>query len=209
MTDLWIATGNAKKRAELERLVDSFGVRVLSPAALDSRSNEYVPIEDQPTFAGNAEKKAAALARLCDAHTLADDSGLCVDALDGRPGVHSARYGGPGLDDAGRVRALLEELAAVPPERRTARFVCSLCVCDGDGTVLTRIEESCEGTLLTEPSGAGGFGYDPIFVPLEFDGDPARTFARLDAEQKDRLSHRGKALRKLASVLPTILPKDR
>ncbi|MCA8953321.1 MAG: non-canonical purine NTP pyrophosphatase, partial [Planctomycetes bacterium] len=137
-----------------------------------------------------------------------DDSGLCVDALDGRPGVLSARYGGPGLDDRGRVAALLAELRDVPAARRTARFVCSLCVVNGDGEALGAIEEHCEGTLLAAPSGDGGFGYDPIFVPLEFAGDPAHTFAQLDAATKDRLSHRGKALRRLAEVLPALLSKS-
>lgn len=205
MTELWIASENAKKRAELARLLVPFGVTVKTPRDLGTRSGEYNPVEDQPDFAGNARKKAAALSRLCGERTIADDSGLCVDALGGRPGVRSARYGGPELDDRGRVQLLLRELADVPAGQRTARFVCSLCVCDGGGDVVATIEEHCEGTILTEPSGDGGFGYDPIFVPVEYRGDPARAFARLPPAEKDRLSHRGKALRQLARVLPALL----
>ena len=122
---LWIASNNSDKRAEIERLLPAGTVRVRTPAELAA---SFAPVEDQPDFAGNARVKASLLARLAGGLALGDDSGLCTDALDGRPGVLSARYGGPGLDDRGRVRRLLGELAAVPAPRRTARFVCSLCV---------------------------------------------------------------------------------
>lgn len=202
MTVLWVGTNNKKKRAELER--------ILAPLQLELRTPEQLPmpfdpVEDQPDFAGNARVKAATLARLAHGFALADDSGLCVDALGGRPGVLSARYGGPGLDDRGRLLRLLAELRDVPATQRTAHFTCSLCLCGPDGRVLAAIEERCEGTLLTAPAGSGGFGYDPIFVPREFAGDPAKTFAALDAATKDRLSHRGKALRALAGKLPELL----
>jgi XTP/dITP diphosphohydrolase len=199
---LWIGSNNAKKLGELTRILAPLGLVLRTPAELGA---VYAPVEDQPDFAGNARVKAAELARLAGGIALADDSGLCVDALDGRPGVHSARYGGPGLDDRGRLLRLLDELRDVPPDRRGAHFTCSLCVCGPDGTVLAAIEERCEGTLLAAPTGSGGFGYDPIFVPREFAGDPARTFATLDAATKDRLSHRGKALRALAARLPALL----
>lgn len=202
MLDLWIATNNPKKRAELERLLTDLPVRLHLPNELGV---PFEPIEDQPDFAGNARKKAELLARLAGNLALGDDSGLCVDALGGRPGVHSARYGGPGLDDAGRTAHLLRELADVPTARRTARFVCSLCLCDPDGGVLVAVEASCAGHLRTAPSGGGGFGYDPIFVPAEFAGDPTATFATLSAADKDRLSHRGKALRQLADGLRAVL----
>jgi len=204
MTQLWIGSNNRKKRAELQRLLEPLGVELRTPEQL---GQPFDPIEDQPDFAGNARKKATELARLAGAIALADDSGLCVDALDGRPGVLSARYGGEGLDDRGRLLRLLDELRDVPAERRTARFVCSLCVAAPDGSVLAAIEDTCEGTLLTEPVGEGGFGYDPIFVPREFAGDPAYAFAAIDAETKDRLSHRGKALRQLAARLPSLLQR--
>jgi XTP/dITP diphosphohydrolase len=202
MNELWIGTNNKKKRAELERMLAPHGITLRTPAELDQ---PFEPVEDQPDFAGNARKKAQLLAQLAHGIALGDDSGLCVDALGGRPGVLSARYGGPGLDDAGRTRALLAELRSAPTDRRTAHFVCSLCVCGADGAVLAALEERCEGTLLDAPSGVAGFGYDPIFVPTEFRGDPNRTFAHLDAATKDRLSHRGRALRRLLEVLPGLL----
>jgi XTP/dITP diphosphohydrolase len=204
MPTLWIGSNNKKKRAELERILAPLGIELMTPERLGV---PYDPVEDQPDFAGNARVKASVLARLANAVALADDSGLCVDALGGRPGVHSARYGGPGLDDRGRLRRLLDELRDVPAARRTAHFTCSLCVCAANGNVLAAIEERCEGTLLTEPTGEGGFGYDPIFVPSEFAGDPTKTFATLDAATKDRLSHRGKALRALATRLPELLAR--
>jgi XTP/dITP diphosphohydrolase len=204
MAELWIGTNNAKKRAELERMLAPLGVALRTPAEL---GQPFAPVEDQPDFAGNARVKAQLLARLAHGIALGDDSGLCVDALGGRPGVLSARYGGPGLDDAGRTRALLAELRAVPAAQRTAHFVCSLCVCGPDGGVLAAIEERCHGTLLDAPSGMAGFGYDPIFVPVEFRGAPDMTFAHLDAMTKDRLSHRGKALRRLLGVLPGLLDR--
>jgi XTP/dITP diphosphohydrolase len=202
MPTLWIGTNNAKKRAELERILAPLGIDLRTPGQLGV---PFDPVEDQPDFAGNARKKAELLAQLAGGVALADDSGLCVDALGGRPGVLSARYGGPGLDDRGRLLRLLDELKPVRPPHRTAHFVCSLCVCGPDGRVLAAIEERCEGTLLDAPTGQGGFGYDPIFVPREFADDPARTFAALDAATKDRLSHRGKALRALAGRLPALL----
>jgi XTP/dITP diphosphohydrolase len=201
-SSLWVGTNNKKKRAELERLLAPIGVQLHTP---DELKAPYAPVEDQPDFAGNARIKAALLAKLAGAVALGDDSGLCVDALDGRPGVLSARYGGPGLDDRGRLARLLDELRDVPAAKRGAAFVCSLCVCAPNGDVLAAIEERCAGTLLTTPTGEGGFGYDPIFVPVEFAGDPAWTFARLDATTKDRLSHRGKAMRKLLTILPSLL----
>lgn len=202
MRDLWIGTNNAKKRTELERLLSPLGVRLRTPAEL---GQPYEPVEDQPDFAGNARKKAELLARLAGSVALADDSGLCVDALGGRPGVLSARYGGEGLTDRQRLERLLVEMTAVPAARRGAHFTCSLCVCAPDGRVLAAIEDTCEGTLLASPTGEGGFGYDPIFVPTEFAGDPTKAFARLDAATKDRLSHRGKALRRLLGKLPELL----
>jgi XTP/dITP diphosphohydrolase len=199
---LWIASNNKKKLAELKRILEPLGLELRTP---DHLGQPFEPAEDQPDFRGNARKKATLLATLAKGLALADDSGLCVDALGGLPGVHSARYGGPGLDDRGRLLRLLAQLEHVPGPQRTAHFTCSLCLCSAEGRVLAAIEESCHGTLLTAPSGEGGFGYDPIFVPLEFAGDPGKTFAQLDAATKDRLSHRGKALRKLARELPALL----
>ena len=204
MKVLWIASNNAKKRHELERILAPLQLELRTPEQLGA---PFAPVEDQPDFAGNARVKASLLARLARGVALGDDSGLCVDALDGRPGVLSARYGGPGLDDRGRLLRLLDELRHVPAERRGAHFTCSLCVCGADGGVLAAIEARCEGTLLAAPAGDGGFGYDPVFVPREFAGDPGRTFAVLDAATKDRLSHRGQALRALLARLPALLAR--
>lgn len=192
---LWIASNNAKKRRELERLFAPLQVQLHTPAELDA---DFDPTEDQPDFAGNAAVKARALAEIVGEVTIADDSGLSVDALDGRPGVLSARYGGPGLDDRGRLEALLEEMRGVPAAERTAHFTCCICLCGPDGSERLVVEERCEGVLLTEPRGEQGFGYDPIFVANDCLGEqPVPSFAQLSAERKDQISHRGKALRAL------------
>ena len=202
MRELWIATGNKKKLAELERMLRPLGIALRTPAEL---TVAWDPVEDQPDFAGNARKKAQSLAIAANGIALADDSGLAVDALGGRPGVHSARYGGEGLDDRGRLLRLLDEIRDVPDSERTARFVCSLCLCGPDGTVRATAEGACEGVLLRAPRGEGGFGYDPAFVPVALLGvsgpEAAPTFAELDAAQKDALSHRGAALKRLCAQL--------
>jgi XTP/dITP diphosphohydrolase len=202
MAELWIGSNNKKKRAELTRLLEPLGITLLTP---DELGSSFDPIEDQPDFAGNARKKATLLANLSGGIALADDSGLCVDALDGRPGVLSARYGGPGLDDRGRLMRLLEEMRDVPAAKRTARFVCSLCVAAPGDRVLAGIEAACEGVLHTQPSGNEGFGYDPIFVPAEYANDMSQSFAVLGKEIKDKLSHRGKALQQLVCDLPRLI----
>ncbi len=150
--------------------------------------------ETGETFDENASLKAEAAAAATGLPSLADDSGLCVDALGGQPGVRSARYGGPGIEagsagDAERRRRLLEALREVPDERRTARFVCVVALAAPG--VPTRLARGvCEGRIAREERGAGGFGYDPVFVPAGHD----RTFAELPAETKNRLSHRARAL---------------
>ena len=202
MAELWIGSNNKKKRAEQTRLLEPLGITLLTP---DELGSSFDPIEDQPDFAGNARKKATLLANLSGGIALADDSGLCVDALGGRPGVLSARYGGPGLDDRGRLMRLLEEMRDVPAAKRTARFVCSLCVAAPGDRVLAGIEAACEGVLHTQPSGNEGFGYDPIFVPAEYANDMSQSFAVLGKEIKDKLSHRGKALQQLVCDLPRLI----
>ena len=137
---------------------------------------------------------------------VADDSGLCVDALDGAPGVHSARYAGDTASDEDRIQKLLGQLENVPDPQRTARFVCCVCLTDKDAKVLAAFECLCEGTIARTPRGEGGFGYDPVFVAQEFLAgdaplDQAPTFAQLTPQQKDAISHRGQALRKLRGFL--------
>jgi XTP/dITP diphosphohydrolase len=151
-------------------------------------------------YAANARAKALAVARAVGGPALADDSGLEVAALDGRPGPRSARYGGPGLDDAGRVARLLAELAASGSRDRRARFVCVAALALPDGTVETSRGE-CAGRMLAAPRGRGGFGYDPVFAP---EGE-TRTLAELGEDEKNRLSHRARAVASLEPALRRLL----
>jgi XTP/dITP diphosphohydrolase len=192
MTELWIATGNPKKREELDRLLRPLGIEL----RLQSEAPSAVEVvEDCPDFAGNAAKKATTLARIVGSMAVGDDSGLCVDSLGGRPGVHSARYAGDGATDEDRIHKLLSELDG--SSDRSARFISSVCLAGPDGSILATFEESCEGVIQTTPSGDGGFGYDPVFVAQEY-LETGRSFAELTPEDKDAISHRGKALRRLA-----------
>ncbi len=200
---LLLASENAKKRAELALLLGALDVEVLTPAQCGGLA---AVDEDQPTFAGNAAKKASAAARARGLWALADDSGLEVEALGGAPGVRSARFAGEPADDAANNAKLLRELAAVPPQRRTARFVCALALARPDGSLAAEIRGEARGRVLAEPRGASGFGYDPLF---EFDepglSQRGRTFAELGAREKSAVSHRGRALRELARRWPEIL----
>jgi XTP/dITP diphosphohydrolase len=196
---LWIATGNAKKRAEIERLLAPLGLEVRSFADL---REPPVVVEDRDTFAGNAELKAATLARAVGECAIGDDSGLSVDALGGAPGVHSARWAGADASDRDRIDKLLTALAGVRPDRRRARFTCHVCLATGDGSIVARFEETCPGRIRQRPSGSAGFGYDPVFVADAYaDRDPPPTFADLTTAEKDAVSHRGRALRALAAFL--------
>jgi XTP/dITP diphosphohydrolase len=188
MRTLVFATSNGGKRKELEALLGG-GWQVKSAA--DFPEIPEVD-EDQPTFEGNAAKKARTFARATGLLSLADDSGLCVDALGGRPGVLSARYG---ASDAERIARLLGELAGVTDAQRTARFECALCLVAPDGRE-TVTRGTCEGRIIHAPRGAQGFGYDPIF---ELPG--GKTMAELSRDEKSAVSHRGNAFRLLAETL--------
>ncbi|MDG2291106.1 MAG: RdgB/HAM1 family non-canonical purine NTP pyrophosphatase [Phycisphaerales bacterium] len=194
-----LATSNPHKLEEVGAILVPLGFQVLGLADLGMNIPE--PVEDAETFSGNAQIKAVEYARAAGERCLADDSGLVVDALDGAPGVHSARYAGSGADRAGRDQAnnakLLQEIASVPPEQRTARFVCAMCLADPDGTVVAETEGAFEGVITTRPAGSNGFGYDPLLY-LPEDGC---TSAQLPPEAKNARSHRGAATRAMAARL--------
>ena len=185
MQTLLVATHNKGKLREYKELLRDLPVRLVY---LDEVGiHEDVP-ETGSTFEENAVQKATAYARLSGLVTLADDSGLEVDALGGRPGIHSARYAGPNASDEDRIRKLLAELEGVPPERRTARFRCVIAVASPEGDVITE-QGTVEGVIADAPRGHHGFGYDPIFyLP-----DRGCTMAELPPEEKNRISHRARA----------------
>ena len=189
-----IASNNKSKRAELQRILEQLGIEVLT--AREAGFEPVDPVEDGETFAENAMIKAKAFVALTGMPTIADDSGLCVDALDGRPGVYSARYGGEADNDSqAGVDRVLRELEGVPEEQRGAHFCCAMCCLYPDGSVITA-EGRCDGHIGFERDGEGGFGYDPIFISEE-----GASFGTMTKEQKDAVSHRGRALRELAKKL--------
>jgi XTP/dITP diphosphohydrolase len=190
---LVLATLNRAKARELLDLLGDVPFRVEMLADVPGAA---LPEETGETYRDNALLKARAALRLTGAAALADDSGLEVDALAGAPGVRSARFGGPGLDDAGRCRRLLEALQGVPSAARTARFRCVIAIADPSGREDV-VEGTAEGLILEAPRGTGGFGYDPLFY------DPAldRTFAELDPAQKAAVGHRGRAARAARALL--------
>ena len=190
-----MATTNAGKRLEFERLLRRLPAAILDLSA--AGAGYAPPREDGETYADNARVKARAAALASGMVALADDSGIEVEALDGAPGVRSARYGGGGLDDAGRVSLLLASLAAVAPARRHAAFVCHLAVAAPDGRIVAESAARLAGRVAASPRGASGFGYDPVF---EFPAIGA-TLAELAPGAKDLLSHRGRAA---ALLLPEL-----
>jgi len=191
---LVVATGNPGKLVELRELLTGLDLELRSLADLGLPS----PEETGTTFAENAELKARAAATAAKTWALGDDSGLCVDALAGGPGLHSARYAA--TDEARRSR-LLGALAGVPPERRGAHFFCAAALCAPDGRIF-RAEGRVYGSIATAPRGTNGFGYDPIFLP---DETPGRTLAELPSREKNRLSHRGRALEGLRPPLQSLV----
>ncbi len=187
--DFVLASKNKKKLIELRRILSPLGINVIGEADTDIRIPEVE--EDGSTFEENAKIKALSACKACGMPAIADDSGLCVDALGGAPGIYSARYAGEGHNDDDNNQKLLNELANIPDDKRTARFVSAVCCCFPDGRELICRGE-CEGVIARELHGNAGFGYDPLFM---VDGV---SFGQLSDEQKDRLSHRGKALREFA-----------
>ena len=203
------ATNNPGKLKELRRILERAGHTVKS---LRDLGVDLDPEETGETFAENARIKATAFCLATGLATVADDSGLCVDALDGAPGVYSARYAGVHGDDDANNQKLLAALAGVPAERRGARFVSAVCLVLPDGRHLT-VEGECPGAVAFDLRGENGFGYDPLFVPDEV-GLPGggkapntdrRSYAQLADGEKDAISHRGRAMERLEQELPGFL----
>ncbi len=196
--DFLIATHNMKKRDELQRILSPLGVHVLTA---DEAGVDLTDVEETgTTFEENALLKARSGCKEGKMPCIADDSGLCVDALDGAPGVYSARFAGEHGNDDKNNEKLLSLLSDVPPEKRTARFVSTVACVFPDGRELV-VRGECEGKIGYEKRGENGFGYDPLFYVGE------RTFAEFTPEEKDAVSHRGNALRALTKALPAYLNK--
>lgn len=190
-----LASGNEKKLGEMRRILEPMGIAVVTAAEQGFTGDIE---ETGSTFAENSLLKATTVCKALGMPAIADDSGLCVDALDGAPGVYSARYAGEAHDDAANMNKLLDEMFDVPNRKRTARFVSVITLVMPDGRTLS-VEGKCEGTIAHNPKGNNGFGYDPIFK-VGF-----KTMAQLDDAKKDAISHRGNALRKLQAELPAFL----
>jgi XTP/dITP diphosphohydrolase len=192
-----LATHNPGKLREMADILSHLGVEVVSPADVGIT----VEVEETgATFAENAMLKAKAICAASGLPAIADDSGLCVDALNGGPGVYSARYGGEGLDDKGRYTLLLNSMRG--QTTRAAHFACAIACAFPGGKTLTA-EGRCDGAIAFAPLGEGGFGYDPVFLVPE----KGKTFGQLTAEEKSEISHRGRALRDFSAKLETYLKK--
>ena len=195
-----IASNNAHKVNEFKRILSELDIDVITAkeAGVDF---SYVE-ETGATFAENAEIKAMYAYKECGLPSIADDSGLCVDALDGRPGIYSARYAGENSSDNEKIDLLLSELSDVEESERTAHFICSIC-CVIDEDNILKAEGRCEGTIGFDKKGENGFGYDPVFYV-----DNGKSFAELSDNEKDTFSHRGDALRKFYDLLKERKEKD-
>ncbi|MBO8138112.1 MAG: XTP/dITP diphosphatase [Desulfotomaculum sp.] len=195
-----LASGNKGKLEELRSLLEPYDITVYS---LAHYPNMPETVEDGSSFLENAIKKAKEAAAYTGLPALADDSGLEVDCLNGQPGVMSARFAGPGKDDAANNKKLLQLMKDVSWEKRTARFRCVIAVCTPEGELYTS-EGSCEGYILHEPRGTGGFGYDPLFYIPEYD----KTFAELEMSEKNKISHRGRALQGAVKILAKMAGRE-
>lgn len=207
---LVFATRNRGKLVELHELLGGGDLEILGVDEAARRLGRELPdvVEDADTFLGNAAKKAREIAALTGWPALADDSGLEVDALGGAPGVFSARWAGAHGDDAANNLKMVREMAGVPPERRTARFRCTLVLADPAGPLGDAIESAdgvVEGLILDEPRGSGGFGYDPLFYCPEI----GQTFAEAGVGPKGHVSHRARAMQALAPRLRAYLASTR
>jgi XTP/dITP diphosphohydrolase len=199
VTRVFLASRNPKKLIELRRVLET-AVPAIEVVGLEDVAPYDEPAETEPTFEGNALLKARAAVRATGLPSIADDSGLCIDALNGMPGVLSARWAGVAKDDAANNALVLQQLADVPDERRGAEFRCAVAMCLPDDREEVTFG-SMRGKVIREQRGTGGFGYDVVFVA---EGD-TRTTAELTVEEKDAISHRGKALRALAPLVAAAL----
>ena len=188
-----VASNNAHKISEFRRILSTLDIEVISAseAGVDFSNVE----ETGETFSDNSLIKALYAFEKCGLPCVADDSGLCVDALGGRPGIYSARYGGENSTDTDKINLLLSEIEGVEEAERTARFVCSICCVRGKDDIIN-VEGTCEGYIGFEPKGDNGFGYDPVFYV-----EGGKSFAELSSSEKDERSHRGNALNKLYELL--------
>jgi len=199
VTKLLIATHNLGKLREYAEIFADLPTTLVS--LQEEGITESIP-EDGDTYRENAQRKALAYAEHSGLLTLADDSGLEVDALDGAPGVHTARFAGPAANDEERYRLLLQKMAGIEWERRTARFRCVVCIATPEGETFIA-EGVCEGYIANEPRGTGGFGYDPVFYLPQH----GCTMAELPAEVKNRISHRARAARNAKQILKRLLSR--
>ena len=193
MKTVLIATKNKGKAKEFETLFSPKGIKVITLLDIE---NAIDVEETGSTFEENALLKANAISEIMNMPVLSDDSGLIIDALEGRPGIFSARYAGPEKDDRANYEKILRELEGVPEEKRTARFYCAIALVGPNMKPIT-VSGTCEGVIALEPSGENGFGYDPVFYVPE----KQTTMANLNAEEKNKISHRANALKELEKVL--------
>ena len=192
MEEIIIATKNKGKMAEFKRMLFPLGYTVIS--AEEAGFSAEIE-ENGATFSENAAIKARTICKACKKAAIGDDSGLCVDALGGAPGVYSARYAGSGHDDEANIKKLLKNMCDVPKDERSAHFECAIVCAFPDGSEICA-RGRCDGKILYEKHGNGGFGYDPVFGV-----EDGRSFGELSSEEKDKISHRGKALKKLCELL--------
>ncbi|MFP4473298.1 MAG: XTP/dITP diphosphatase [Candidatus Omnitrophota bacterium] len=195
---LIVASKNPGKLREIRELMAEFDLRVRSLA--DYPGHPEI-VEDGGSFEENAAKKALTISRWTEGLVMGEDSGLEVDALEGRPGIYSARYSGEGATDESNNQLLLRELNDVPQEKRTARYRCAVVLSRG-ADILVSVEGTCEGAIAPEPAGSNGFGYDPLFFLPQY----GRTFGQLDPQIKAQISHRAEAVNKFKDALRAVLP---
>ena len=197
-SNIVLGSRNRKKSQEIADLLDPHGITVLSVADFPD-----VPevVEDGSSFAENAAKKASVTAKFLGRWVIAEDSGLAVDALDGAPGIYSARYSGDDATDDKNNEKLVQELDGIPDDKRGAHYVCNVAVADPSGSIRLQFEATCGGRITTTSRGTNGFGYDPYFLIREYH----RTFGELSSTVKQQLSHRGRAFRQLIRPLVALL----